>query len=121
MTRNPRELTGVQRAPAAKRTIRIRSIRMKTDEGVSRPFVTGVAPQDSARGIPGRKAPRVQNRRLVEWATTPLPAAEVEHVRNGDGPDPGTQLRVAFQDQVVVADLVVLHVAVGMRRKRRAV
>jgi hypothetical protein len=56
------------------------------------------------------------------WRTAPpLTAIKVEHVRNGNGLDVGTKLAVALQDQVVVAEGVVLHVAAGMRGQRRAV
>ena len=46
---------------------------------------------------------------------TPLTAIKIEHVRNGDGLDVRTQLAVALQDQIVVAERVVLHVTIGMR------
>ena len=55
------------------------------------------------------------------WTSTPLEAIEIEHVRNGSRFDVGTKLGVAFQDQVVVTDRVVLNVAVSVWRQWRAV
>jgi hypothetical protein len=49
-------------------------------------------------------------------AATPRAAIKVEHVRNGDGFDVDPEFAVALQEQVVVADRIVLHVTVGVRR-----
>ena len=54
-------------------------------------------------------------------AMPPTQRVQVEKMRYGDCLDLRPQLRLPFEQQIIIAHWVVLHIIVGMRRKRRAI
>ena len=107
--------------PVSVSPVSVVTIRAEADECIPATVVARMTPDHATRRVPGGPPPGVQDRRRMPGPVPPNQRVEIEKMRNRGGLDPWAQLRLAFEQDVIVANRVILDVVVRMRRKRGAI